>query len=768
MKTLTCVTSLLLMLAAGSPAGAQGFGTDDPELPTDLSRMAGQLVQSACSHDTRKSQPASAALGDLQLAISQPLIEGLNSGDPEVHARIEEILHESLFQAALAGATRNLTPDRRLMLEGLIRKRRQAIEPCFVGDEDGRTFAILRFRQTDDRNKQLEPLLLALINGSSIDNAAAASMVATDLNYSSQALAEAIAAKIAMSYTVSARSMNTIDYRYQHQAFFAGNGGALPALVNALFSMQDKTSRLTPLLMGMLMENPNTPSGQIPMSMLTETLIKNKELGVIPTLIERLDGASSFIFGSRGPNGAQLSVRQSDAAFFVLLSLTKQTPASYGCTDLTSMGYANPFTVPVAFDTDKARTAAYTKFREWWAQASQSAPYKDIKPIELVKPGEWNKRAASTQTASTVADSSSPSSADETGATQIDGLQDRLGAVVRKQIGMLGSSRPSQRRNAQNAILAIQSGFFRTVASQLGQEDPGMAAEVVRGMHSEAKLALIMCDLSAEDRAKLLQFRKAQGDVLRDITSENPEVVVSGLRSLGRKDVQHLAEPLVIYCLVKGTAQHSSAAADLIAAGHYKSQAINDALVLALSQCDVQQYGSGNSGMTSILKAIRVARPPEAVPVLMAHVLSFGRGNYYQINPEMFELLENYGSKQPVPNIVERLRAGSQGPVYGSSIDGKPLSWTDSDYALYLALSLTNQSPADYGMIVRKAGPHLNVVGFTDEKARSAGVKKFLGWWDEHKDQPEYKDLKPVVIPQLKPRPVRNYYMEIQQMMYGY
>jgi hypothetical protein len=754
---------MLLIALAAWPAWAQGLGSDDSELPTDLSRVVGQLVQGACSRDLKTSQAAATALGDLQQACCQPLMDAVDSGDPEISARVEEIMRDTLLQAALAGASRDLSPEMRLQLERLIRQRRQSIEGCFLGDENERTAAIFRLRQGTWRDKPLEPVLLALLNSQSLDNAAAAAMVAGELNYNSEAVADAITQALMRSALAGNRA--NIDYRYQRQTYFMNMGGTTMPLVTCLQSMGEKCRKAAPLLLSMVLD-PDANSKQIPVAPLADVLAASGEVGIIPTLLTKLDASSQIVNSNIGV--AKVNTRRSDLVFYVLLTTTKQGYSTYNAVDMATVGYANPYMSPLGFAGDEARKAAYDKFRDWWAKAGEKAPYKGAKPIELVKLSDWNRKPVAPASAQTA---SSPASgaAEEPGLPQIADIQDRLRAVVRKQVEDLGSPRQVRRRNAQSAILAIQNGFFNTIASQVTQEDPAVASQVLDQVMSEAKLTVFLRDLSKDDRAKLLQFRKTQSAAVRAFFSDRSDVVAKTIKGLAIQDPQCLAEPLILYYLKQDAPQQMAAAADALASGHYRSPAVMTALVQTLALSDVRYTDYANSPqMISVAKAVKTLRPPDAAPVLLAQMIGPTRSYNWNNDAVIIDMLDSIGDKRAVPSAIAALRAGGQTTAMNSmNIDNKQITWNNTDSALYLAIRLTGQKASDYDLLVHKWNEQSTMFGFAGDKERKAAVKKLLDWWDANKDQPEYKDLKPIVLPQLTPRPFRNPYNDIQQILYS-
>jgi hypothetical protein len=68
-------------------------------------------------------------------------------------------------------------------------------------------------------------------------------------------------------------------------------------------------------------------------------------------------------------------------------------------------------------------------------------------------------------------------------------------------------------------------------------------------------------------------------------------------------------------------------------------------------------------------------------------------------------------------------------------------------------LGLTKQGLDGYSIATYgQQGMRCSMYGFTSDKDRTAAIAKFKKWWDENKNKPEYKDLKPLDLPKAPER----------------
>jgi hypothetical protein len=100
-----------------------------------------------------------------------------------------------------------------------------------------------------------------------------------------------------------------------------------------------------------------------------------------------------------------------------------------------------------------------------------------------------------------------------------------------------------------------------------------------------------------------------------------------------------------------------------------------------------------------------------------------------------------------IPHLLDKL--SDTNIFWNTSWNGKQITSAQCDVPLMVLLKLTGQAPADYQVTITSGSPRM--VGFKDDKARQAAIKKFNEWWAQAKLLPRYKDITPIDLPSLHP-----------------
>lgn len=749
MKYILATATAWAACCAANPLCAQDLNSDEFEFQTQKARVLTELLQASASPNPKTAQSAAAAWLDLHQSIYPPLLESVDSPDLEVRARVRETLRQIVFQALCARATMTLSPEMRRQFDRLLRQEPNVATRCLMGDESERLAAVARLRKRDDLKDRIQPLLVAVIETGSGDLCATAALAAMELNVRSEDLSESLARAFA-------RGMMNPDtdpgnqYIRQTLSPFRNYGGNVFPILQALQQIPGKSS--APILLGALFRatgNHNVFQGS--RTALAEALAAGGNLGVIPALIKRLDDRTFNT--SVGTPGGSISVTSSDHYLLALLGLTGQSPAAYNMVDVSSFGYNDP---PYGFRKEADRTAAHAKFRAWWKAAEGLPRYKDAPPVEPVDLAKWVRPKSRTADDPAPAPTDPGSQPAEAPLPSIEPIARRLADDARRHLKGLGAPRLAVRERSQAAIAALSTNMLTAAASAEGLSESPAVDDLLRQATAEARVFLFMADLPRAERDKVLQYQKAARASLQDVFSESAVTATIAIKRLDKSDPQRLADPLLLYALRHSSMAYVTAAAETLAAGKYKSDAIGSALMEAMLRPDVRNfnrmYGTyGNfSPMTSMLKAIKAVRPPGASPVLLATLTQRTYRYDWTLDNQLVAALVEIGDKRVLPTLAQELRdPNNVGAMNSTSVNGKVIGWCPKDSLLYLGLKLTGQPPGDYSLQTHSWEANSMMIGFVDDKARKAGYKKFLDWWDKAKLTEPYKDLQPMALPQI-------------------
>ena len=754
MRLIPASVFVLAAALAASSLCAQGLDSDEFDFQTQKARVIAELARAAASGNPKASQSAVNALLDLHQAIYQPLMEAAGSPDLEIRARVTETLRQVVLEATCARASLNMPPPIRRQFDQLVRQQRELVAMCLLGDESDRIFDVARLRKREDLRDQLAPLLIAVADTGSTDMAAAAAVAANQLNVQSEDLSQSLARAMVRALTYQESDPNRANFRQVTSPFNNYPNGAVGALVQ--FLTQNPTKKNSPILLGAVLGQWRGHGGiyYLPRNSLYEAITGSGDLGLLPPLIDRLaDRTFNTTIGTGGKD--TVSVTSGDQYLAMAIALSNQSPSTYDMVDVTPFGYNE---IPYGFRKDSDRQAAHAKFRKWWKTAQESAPYKGVKPVEPVEVFKSPTPTPSPSNNTTMVLGDGTSRPAEAELPSTEPIVTRLTADVRRHVKDLGAPRQAVRERAQAAIAAVSAGLLSAIAGSNDDGPPPAAVVSLLGRSAaESRLQVFLSGLTPADRDKVLQFQKTGRSTLQEIFSNNAGMSTAAIRKLGAADPQGLSEPLLLYEMRQPSMLGLLAAVEAIGDGHHKSDAIGAALLEAMMRQDVRIFGR-NYGMYNksspiglLLTAIKATRPPEAAGTVLACLMQRSYRYDWTGDNQFVATLVELDDKRVMQTVIAELRdPNNQQSMNQQNVNGKTIGWSPKDSMLYLGVKLSGQAITDYSIQTHKWSEDSVMIGFADDKARKAAYKKFLDWWDNAKDAPPYKDLKPLKMPVIR------------------
>jgi hypothetical protein len=350
----------------------------------------------------------------------------------------------------------------------------------------------------------------------------------------------------------------------------------------------------------------------------------------------------------------------------------------------------------------------------------------------------------------------------------------RLRRRVAELVEGLRSPRLQQREAAEAELLALQWTLVQALAQYVDDPDPEVQARVMETL--EESIALVRFErvlpkLPRPQREKLLGFRKAHPEIVADLFSlswPNRLRAVRKIRDAGDPDA--LAEPVVALCIRHPWEPLSVAAIEVAGMNRYRGDDVADALIWAVMRRNVEEVpGSGEEGawiqtdgwsrqQREALYALRQIATPRAAAGLVALLKLRARHMedlWDETGPsgDLVEAIIAVGDRRAVPCLMEQLKV--PGRSHEVRVGGKKVTGARTDMPLCAVIGLTGQSLVDYGVVAfNPADEPLEpgerpFLGFQDDKSRSKAIGQLQRWWKQHKHKPPYKDLKPLVLPEL-------------------
>lgn len=739
--------------AAAVPAPAGGASRGEANSPADanlLTDLTSRLDGRAClcagllAGTEEESRLAREELLHLQGAILEALAPYADDADLEVRLRIADVLEEMALQTRITRMLASLPVEGR---DPLLRFR-QAQPALFAqvlsSDWERRAQAIRKLTRKTDPKRLAEPLVVLCLRHHSSELVAEAATAAARCDYRSDAVVDALCQAI-----VRFRDDQDISYRYGRPS-----ASPLQASLDALETLG--SPRAAPALLALLTEAPRGGSNSV-FPELAEALAATGEKRAIPALVKNLERSRTYSWGW-GMDNISGTTDLRDYSLLAVLEMTDQSCSSYKMMyfDGSRYGYGSVY---VGFANEKERKAAYEKMKQWWATHSEKEPYKGLVPLAVAsRDGSLTTRAIGAGTAHTRPATRPATAPAPNGGDLKEDLRPAVAAETRRLAERFRSTTYSARDAARRQLLGLQQAVFGPLADQTQDRDsdPGRRGlDVLGEALAESSLHAAGFPLEGEARGKFLAFAALEPNVARDAFSLSWPARVEALsRIASMEDPNALAEPLVAISLRDLTPQTILAAVRVAATGRYRSDAVVDALteLLAKSQPGdrYQSYRSGGdteNAPEAALAALTKIRSPRAAPALLAIILQ-GASTGQEASASLFDALAATGEMRVIPHLLESLKNTS---VFSTHTFGNNRTVTRApcDIPLLVLVKLTGQDPKAYA--IETPTDYRYLVGFKNDKARQAALKKWNEWWDKNKGAPPYKDLQPLSLPTLTP-----------------
>ncbi len=325
---------------------------------------------------------------------------------------------------------------------------------------------------------------------------------------------------------------------------------------------------------------------------------------------------------------------------------------------------------------------------------------------------------------------------------------------------MLRCDAPPEQRAEQIArVFTAYTDALVAAAAEGEQEVRARAIDVLFRAALEARIGRTLLKFHPASAKTLRAFRKAHPDLLEGVFGRNTDRRVLALRRIAAlEDPEGLAEPLLVLCLNHPAPEMRSLAARAAASEQYGSEA----LVESLGEMLIEEYLSHRThadlatldGETPAdpfdlaLRALEKHPGPASAGPLAGLVLAQRWGGDEKA-VQAAQVLAKTKAYGVIPAMRKSL--GAWRKKGSSGFNGVRVTHAASDLPLYVLVVLTGQNPGSYGFIIHQSEHHA-AIGFADQDKRMAALKKWKAWWKAHEDEPPYKDLKPIEVPDVRRR----------------
>ena len=705
----------------------------------EVLRRFGVIAPLLAAREAAAARKARAAVINVQRALLDAVLARAEDRDPEVAARVREVLREITRDVRLRRVLLKLPEAEGRKLLAFQKRHGDVFAAGFSADMDRRLAAVRRIDELTDPGGLAGPLLALFILGPSPELAEAAARAAAREDYHCDLIVDSLC-RMVYRHWMGADGGSSRHLRAPRPA---------EAGLEALAAL--RAPRAGPMLLSLSVHG-RRQDVELHV-LLAKALGSTGELRLIPPLMAELQRTEAQ--HSRGMQEVRVGTARSDYALLALLLLTRQSPGTYG---LVHLADERTNWVLFGFPDAKERSAAIAKFRQWWHESRGSSPYRGLKglsvpdsPLEAIGPGRPDRPLPP----------QAPPGIAAAAAERIDtaDLADALAAHVSEIVERFRLARLSRRREAQTELLELHGSLVDGLAAASAGDD--RAAEAIVGvlgdMVAEARAAEAMAGLSPRERRELRGLRQAEPQLCADVFAPNWDRNLGALKKIaGLADPQaRRAEALMAVLLRHPSPQMVCEAARIAARIEYRSRAVTAALCDIMASVTADRWDTYHHGGLPVphmeaLKAVSAIRCKEAAPVLLA--LLRRQTGVNQLSRQCFaEALAATGEVGAVPALIEVLK--SAGSTYGTwSMNKVRITLSPADAPLLALVKLTGQRTEDYGLtqLPFKYGSYgINPIGFASEEQRKAAVRKFMQWWQQNKDKPPYKDLAALPIPAL-------------------
>ena len=337
------------------------------DLEARLARRIAGLVETFRSRRYKDREAARAALLALHRAYLDAMTRYADDDDPEVRARILDVLGEAIATARLERVLVKLPAPQRRKLLLLGKAHPQVVSDVFSLNWARRLEAVKKIQEMKDPAGLAEPLLILCVNHPWRVLAAAAVNAISEGNYRSDATVDALL-KVLVRAPRNDWSRGWYDTRNP-----APHLAALAALRNI------KSKRAAPTLLALMGSSPNFDVRRG--TALAEVIGTTGEKRAIPVLLTQLKNTN--VRSTWSFNNVKLTIAASDPALLALLALTGQSPASYAFLSHEQRFSSSQTQIIYGFADKKARDKAIGKFKDWWTKHKGRSPYKDLVPLAV-------------------------------------------------------------------------------------------------------------------------------------------------------------------------------------------------------------------------------------------------------------------------------------------------------------------------------------------------------------------------------------------------
>jgi len=356
-------------VSAGLIAAAPRDGKEAPplraaDLEPALRTRADAIIDALAAPRYRDRRAAQQSLRALHAAYLAALAKFAN--DEVLRDGVIETLGESVAEAAIARDLAAMDPPRRRAGQQF-----RAENPALFADMYSLSWtrqlaalrAVAKLPETDTRAEHF--VLQAVEHASPLIAVEALNLLKTG-RYRSDAVVDALCRIVEEQAPPNWR-----------QSYYDSSKPA-PHLA-ALEALEKIASRhAAPLLARMLLDPQHSSACRD--GLLATALAATGEKRAIPLLMDAME-LKSYRSSSVSRNGKTVSWQTGDTRLLAAIRLTGQKESQYGMTNLTEP-YARSVTT-YGFAEDSQRAEALKKFRQWWADHKDQAPYKDLTPLAL-------------------------------------------------------------------------------------------------------------------------------------------------------------------------------------------------------------------------------------------------------------------------------------------------------------------------------------------------------------------------------------------------
>lgn len=688
-----------------------------------LSQRTTQLVSQLNHPDAKARADIVATLVAIEASFLDQLSSHLNDGDPEVVLRVQDTLDQAAAQARIQRVLSLPDRDARSRLLQMQKQWPDLFNRVFSNNLATRALAIDQIGRLKDPDRLAQPLLILCLGHQSEQLQSAAIRAISQGRYNSDPVVDALTDLVE-------EAINDGSSGNRHQYSIGGNPST-PAS-DALVALREfRNPRTAVRLANMLAKRSGEASyysAGCSSSEIIDTILATADKSVVGFMMKKIKpgGANLTTFEL---NGMPVTSSPRDWMLAVVVKLSRQSLSDYGVIRLPAeYGYVSPY----CFPSQTERQKAFDKLAQWWQENSHAYP----EPPQAAAPA--------TQPATAPAAPPDRASQNLADLLKTADIQTEMKRYVDGQVALFSQPRSTQRRQAQQTLLAFHETFLSTLARGADNSRPlqaGALRDALTQSTIAGEAASQLARLSAGQREGLLDFRRNHQSVFDDFFSSSWKRQLDAVVKLqGMADPLGSAEPLVVIAVRHPWDGVRDVALSVAATGRYRSDLLVDKLFEAAAR-----PATGNDLVSmdydQAVDALLKIKNPRTTPLLLGLLVSTRCMDSFSKRLDIAQSLGAGGDRRIIPALVNELGKPWAREV---QMQYEKHTVTNGDACLQALLKLTAQKPKDYGMIdVPNQGP--DYCGFPDAHAREKAYKQFTAWWDKNKTSPPYRDLTPLV-----------------------